>query len=264
MSTPRRQVRFVEDLTPTSPIAIPPRAPSSHTTSSPASSLSSAGPSTPPTAAFYHSHIIPLPPVTPVLTALKLGRPSSSASSASSLKAHLAATTPAPVSAALAAATNGGKPRLKWDMVGDPKYTYDRGLRQTGMSFLVNEPAASPDVARIVITVLDVSYPYDIVAERPTSRTNPPFVSVHDVVVAIYDNLRKVVTAIEQNAAAKRKPEAWQAAVDAHRRRAGGNASEPMRRVDFLAGRTVFLGLVSRGIEGKTSRLGLRVGPRDS
>ena len=43
-----------------------------------------------------------------------------------------------------------------------------------------------------------------------------------------------------------------------------GNPGVPMRRIDFLAGKNVFYGLVSKGYDGKVPRLSLRVGPRDS
>lgn len=269
MGFSHRQVHFAEGVAPTSPIAIPLR--SEGSTSSPASSLSSAGPHTPPTAPFYHARTIPLPPVTPRMPTADLpGLRSPSTSSnisslASSLRPHVIDSTPVPLSAVLAAAANGGKPRLKWDMASDPQQSvYDRELRQTVPSLALNEPAASPDVTHIVITISGAMYPYEIVVERPTAPTAPLFVSVRDVLAAIHDNLRCPVTAVEQQRAAVQNPHAWRAAVEAHARRAMGRPGVPMRRIDFLAGKTVFFGLVSKGYDGKVPRLSLRVGPRDS
>ena len=265
MGFARRQVHFAPNVSPTSPIAIPLR--SEGCTSSPASSLSSAGPYTPPTAPFYHSRTIPLPSVTPGMPTSDLPglRPSSALSNTSSLRSHVNHSTPVPLSAVLAAAANGGKPRVKWDMSFDPQQSvYDRELRQTVPSLALNEPAASPDVTHIVITISGALYPYEIVVERPTALTAPLFVSVRDVLAAIYENLRQPVTAPEQERAARQNPQAWGAAVDTHARRATRSPGTPMRRIDFLAGRTVFYGLVSKGFDGKAPRLSLRVGPRDS
>lgn len=232
---------------------------SQRTPSSPASSLSSAGPSTPPMATFYHSHTIPLPQLTPLFAPLDLDRPSS----VSSLRAPQTGT-PVPVSAVLAAAANGGKPRVKWDMASDPlRWAHDRDLRDAGISLVLNEPAASPDVARLVISISGASYPYEVVVERPTSLTAPLYVSVRDVVVAVHNNLQQPVTAPEQRRAAQQNPRVWQAACAAHAKRTARNAGE-MRRIDFLAGRTIFLGLASKGVDGKMPRLELRVGVRDA
>ncbi|KAH9836130.1 uncharacterized protein C8Q71DRAFT_708585 [Rhodofomes roseus] len=234
---------------------------SQRTPSSPASSLSSAGPSTPPMATFYHSHVVPLPPMTPALASSDLDRPSS----VSSFRAPAQAGTPVPVSAVLATATNGGKPRIKWDMACDPlRWAYDRELKDTGLSLVLSEPAASPDVARLLVTISGASYPYEIFVERPTSLTAPLYVSIRDVLVAIFDNLWRPVTAAEQQGAAQQNPRAWQAACAAHRQRAAGRSGEDMRRLDFLTGRTVFQGLGSKGVNGKIPQLEVRVGARES
>ena len=100
-------------------------------------------------------------------------------------------------------------------------------------------------------------------AEKWT-RSAPLFVSVRDVLAAVYENLRRTVAVVEQERAAAQNPHAWRAAVEAHARRAMGRPGVPMRRIDFLAGKTVFYGLVSKGYDGKVPRLSLRVGPRDS
>ena len=269
MGSPRRQVHFAEDGAPARPIAIPFRGDGS--TASPASSLSSAGPYTPPTAPLYHSRTVPLPRVTlgiPTSDLPVIGSPSTSSTTSSlpsSLKAHVNQSTPVPLSAALAAAANGGKPRLKWDISMDPQQAvYDRELRQVVPSLALNEPAASPDVTRIVITVSGALYPYEITVERPATLPASPFVSVRDVLVAVYDNLRHSVTVAEQERAAAQNPLAWRAAMEAYARRAMGRPGVPMRRIDFLAGKTIFYGLVSKGYDGKVPRLSLRVGPRDS
>lgn len=267
--SPRRQVHFAEPFTPTRPIAIPLR--SEGSTSSPASSLSSAGPYTPPTAPFYHARTIPLPLVTPGLpiSDLPLVRPPSTSSNTSllgsALRKHATESTPVPLSAVLAAATNGGSARLKWDMSSDPRQSvYDRALHQGGPSLALSEPAVSPDVTHLVITVSGALYPYEIVVERPTALTAPLCVSVRDVLDAVYENLRRTVTVAEQDRAATQNPRTWRVAADAHAKRARGNPGVPMRRIDFLGGKTVFYGLVSKGYDGKVPRLALRVGPSDS
>ncbi|EPS98264.1 hypothetical protein FOMPIDRAFT_1042581 [Fomitopsis schrenkii] len=269
MGSPRRQVHFAEHFAPTRPIAIPMR--SEGSTSSPASSLSSLGPYTPPTAPFYHARTIPLPLVTPGLPTSDLPpiRPPSTSSNtsslASSLRAHITESTPVPLSAVLAAPANGGIPRLKWDMSSDPQQcVYDRGLRQAMPSLALSEPAAAPDVTHIVITISGALYPYEIVVKRPTALTAPLCVSVRDVLDAVYENLRRIVTVAEQGRTAAEKPQAWRVAVDAHARRARRSPGEPMRRIDFLAGKTIFYGLVSKGYDGKVPRLSLRAGPHDS
>ncbi|KAI0725876.1 hypothetical protein C8Q72DRAFT_784750 [Fomitopsis betulina] len=249
--SPRRQVHFAEPFTPTRPIAIPLR--SEGSTSSPASSLSSAGPYTPPTAPFYHARTIPLPLVTPGLpiSDLPLVRPPSTSSNTSLLGSALR--------------KHATDARLKWDMSSDPRQSvYDRALHQGGPSLALSEPAVSPDVTHLVITVSGALYPYEIVVERPTALTAPLCVSVRDVLDAVYENLRRTVTVAEQDRAATQNPRTWRVAADAHAKRARGNPGVPMRRIDFLGGKTVFYGLVSKGYDGKVPRLALRVGPSDS
>ncbi|TFY63877.1 hypothetical protein EVJ58_g2985 [Rhodofomes roseus] len=147
----------------------------------------------------------PAPTDDAALASSDLDRPSS----VSSFRAPAQAGMPVPVSAVLASATNGGKPRIKWDMACDPlRWAYDRELKDTGLSLVLSEPAASPDVARLLVTISGASYPYEIFVERPTSLTAPLYVSIRDVLVAIFDNLWRSVTAAEQQGAAQQNPPA--------------------------------------------------------
>ncbi|KAH9836129.1 uncharacterized protein C8Q71DRAFT_760758 [Rhodofomes roseus] len=237
--------------------------------SSPSSIVTQAGSSTPrslshatATYTYYHGRIVPLPAISPQRQPKELNQSTRDISMSHPTKGMRPA--PAAVARLLSRAAEGGKTPLKWEMASDPLlHSYDRTLRMaTGISVSLNDPATSFNTTSLVVSISGVHYPYAITANR-TPGSASPFVTVRDVLLAIYANLNKVVE-LEEAKSAMQRSDIWHAAWRVYRHRTRGNDKERMRRKDFLGPSTVFLGVVFADHEGKLPRLELLVGRRES
>ncbi|KZT07070.1 uncharacterized protein LAESUDRAFT_713881 [Laetiporus sulphureus 93-53] len=152
--------------------------------SSPSSSGSSSGPRTPQT--YYHSRIIPLPPVTPhhTFVQLPLSPPPSPV-----------CVTPQVEISRFFEAKPGQPSRIKWNITQDPrKYAFDRKYGRPLSPEQLAEPATMPSYPLLAISIADLEYPFtiDVSASTPYSE-----VTVENVLMAIYNDVRRRVSSRE-------------------------------------------------------------------
>lgn len=220
---------------------------------------------------FAYKNIFHSPPVTPAMPSLSF--------SSSTAPSSLGAVTPPSVSHPLppsasqrmlhgvpkASSSTGyaGSTRthpyfemsgIIWDMMDHPS-TISRH-HQSVSSRVWSEPATNPPMPFIVITIPHFAWKFNVYA------SNHSFVTFEDVVHSVYRSLRKNITQSEFHAAASpaEQRQASRAYEHRYRRQRSTRAYEEekrggMKRVDFLMGRTRFVGLVSSGRRSEEWRL---------
>lgn len=169
------------------------------------------------------------------------------------------------VASILSRAQKAGPVRLKWDMAFPLAQSYDREARVLipSSSAALREPALSTTTVSLIVVLVGSPYPYEILV-RPSSEPSAPlYVTAQDVLSAVHSNLDTVVARLERDAARK-LGDVWSAASSAYMRRTGRDSKAPFKRIDFLAGRTVFFGIEHVGLAGKLPKLELLVGCRPS
>ena len=133
------------------------------------------------------------------------------------------------------------RPAIKYDVSVHPS---SATAHHGHIHAILAGPATNPPVP--LLTIISPQLPWPIPVHAPPRA----FVSVSDVLIAIYHTLRKHITEHEYNSllsygARKRVKEAYEHRyLCAHDRRASAEEKKGgLRRVDFLMGRTRLLGL---------------------
>lgn len=207
----------------------------------------------------YGARITPLPSVTPRCPHSKLA---DLGHDVSSLKDGRDSTT-VQVASILSRAHKAKSVRLKWDMAFPLAQSFDREARVSTLSSVpaLREPALSTTTHSLIVVL--VGYPYEISVNPSSEPSSPPYVTALDVLSAVYTNLGTAVAPSELNAARKHG-DVWSAISSAYTRRTCGDNKKPFKRIDFLAGKTVFLGIEHVGLAGKLPKLELAVCHRPS
>ncbi|EED80725.1 predicted protein [Postia placenta Mad-698-R] len=219
MGSSSKRVRFASDH------RVPPSPGLS--SSSSWSSASSNGLYTPSTSTYYHSHIIPLPQVTPYLSPVELAQLDTPKASAytPAKSAHLV------VHPCLAR----GHSVLSWDMIREP---YGLPLPPN----ILAESATQPPVPRLTVTI-GSGYPWRVDVEPRTSS----YITVADVLHCIYRNLRSIVGSAEwdhPSTPAELKVRVSAAYHDRLRRYPDPDPRKAgIRRIDYLGDMRAFRGL---------------------
>ncbi|EPS98263.1 hypothetical protein FOMPIDRAFT_1051663 [Fomitopsis schrenkii] len=210
----------------------------------------------------YGSRVAPLPPVTPRCLPSEI---EDSCHRAWSFEKRSCSVT-AEVASILSRAYKAEPVRLKWDMAYPLAQSFDRKVKLSTPSSLgaLREPALSTTTVALIVVLVGSPYPYEILV-KPSSDSSTPsyYVTALDVLREVYASLNMIVSAGEMITARKRS-DVWTGASAAYVRRTGGNPKEPLKRIDFLAGRTVFYGMAHVGLAGKLPKLELLVGHRPS
>ncbi|KAI0725877.1 hypothetical protein C8Q72DRAFT_888250 [Fomitopsis betulina] len=210
----------------------------------------------------YGSRVAPLPPVTPRCLPSEI---EDSCYNPWSSEAGSSCSTTMAVASILSRAYKTEPVRLKWDMTFPFAQSFDRKVRVSTSASVaaLREPALLSTTDALIVVLVGTPYPYEILVKPSSDSSAPSYVTAQDVLRAVYASLHSIVAAGEMNSARK-CGNFWEAAWAAYMRRTGGSSKEPFKRIDFLAGRTVFFGMEHVGLAGKLPKLELLVGHRPS